>query len=227
MNPVPLDRNEPLYVEITWCKNVGKLLQSCMKLNEQVSTTSFVPPKESFLSCSTFKKQLILHQGTAAIPTKYKENIIVILLFVKFPWEPIPKKVKRHGSPLRWTKAYFWSIFCLVLVFCVCQFWGEQKLCADFLSFCVQFWDFLCAEFEILNFSVCRFVGFFSSSTFVCRWQSSSGEWKVIYRRNSNDLFRVSSEILFQIEIGDNNGPEMSNHFISLSASTSTKGQNC
>ena len=49
-------------------KNV-KLLQSCRKLNEQLSTTSFLPPKEGFLSCSTFKKQLILHQGTTAIPS--------------------------------------------------------------------------------------------------------------------------------------------------------------
>ena len=97
---------------------MGKLLQSCRKLNEQVSTPSFVPPKESFLSCSTFKKQLILHQGTAAIPTKYKENLIVILLFVKFPWEPIPKKGKvvhffrpTFPNPLPMLWMLIWGLF--------------------------------------------------------------------------------------------------------------------
>ena len=73
---------------------------------------------------------------------------------------------------------------------------------------CVQnFWDFSQFHFfvQVLKFPpiFCCVQNFwdFLSSTFVCRWQSS-GEWKVIYCRNSNDLFRVSSEILFQIEIG-------------------------
>ena len=63
----------------------AKLLQSCRE-TKWTTFTSFLPPKGGFLSCWTFQKPLILHQGTTAIRAKYKEIPIVFSLCGKFYW---------------------------------------------------------------------------------------------------------------------------------------------
>ena len=81
-------------------KNV-KLLQSYRKLNEQLSTTSFLPQKEGFLSCSTFKKQLILHQGTTAIPSlpstkDFNHNFTLLNFVLSLLWDQIQQKKTKN-----------------------------------------------------------------------------------------------------------------------------------
>ena len=73
-------------------------------------------------------------------------------------------------------------------------------------------YDFVCFELK-----KCIFISFspkvyiFGSSTFLCRWR----QWRVksnLLPQFQRFISRLVPAILFQIEIGDNNGAGMTNH---------------